>query len=59
MEIREIRKILIDYFGTALPLNHCAIIDLSSIEQMSDDEVVKRALEYGLICLDNLPREQV
>lgn len=59
MEISEIRNILIDYFGTALPLNHCAIIDLISIEQMSDNEVIKHALEYGLICLEDLPKEQM
>lgn len=59
MEISEIRNILIDYFGTALPLNPCSIIELSSIEKMSDDDVIKRALEYGLICIEDHPKEQM
>ena len=49
MKVEEIRNLLLDYFGTAMQENPCAVICLSEIEQMTDDEIVQCAIKNGLI----------
>ncbi len=44
-----IRQMLEDYYGTAMQQFPMAVIDLASIESMSDQEVIQRAHENGLI----------
>jgi len=53
MEIKEIRDLLMDYYGTAIQANPCAIFDLSQIEQITDEEVIQLALKNKLIRLSD------
>ena len=47
--IRKLRKDLIDYFGTAMQSGFpMAVVDLSDIENMSDEELLKYAIKNGV-----------
>ena len=49
-DIDELRERLIDYYGTAMYSGFpMAIIDLSRIENMSDEEIIREARKIGLI----------
>lgn len=47
--LRKLRKDLIDYFGTAMNSGFSmAVIDLSDIEKMSDEELLNYAVKNGV-----------
>lgn len=43
IDYEKLRKDLIDYFGTAMSFSPMAIMDLSRVESVSDDELVEIA----------------
>lgn len=49
-DIDELKQRLIDYYGTAMYSGFpMAIIDLSKIENMSDEEIIREARKIGII----------
>ncbi len=46
--VEELRKDLIDYFGTAMQYNPVAMMDLVKIENASDEQVVQIAMQNGI-----------
>lgn len=49
-DIDELKQRLIDYYGTAMYSGFpMAIIDLSRIENMSDEEIIREARKIGII----------
>lgn len=47
--LRKLRKDLMDYFGTAMNSGFSmAVIDLSDIEKMSDEELLNYAVKNGV-----------
>lgn len=50
MDIDELRKKLLDYYGSAMASGFgMAVVDLSKVERASDEEVIKLAIKEGLI----------
>ena len=45
--IDQLRKQLEDYYGTAMQEFPMAVLDLSDIEQMTDEEVIDEAKRLG------------
>ena len=49
-DVEQLRNLLKDYYGTAMfngfPM---ALIDLSKVDRMSDEEVIELAYEVGII----------
>ncbi len=43
------RRMLEDYFGTAMQQFPAAVIDLADLESMDDGEAIRKAREIGLI----------
>ncbi len=48
-DVDMIRDMLEDYYGTAMQRFPMAVIDLAGIGSMSDEEVIQKARENGLI----------
>lgn len=48
-EIEELRKKLLNYYGTATAFMPFAAVDLVRVEQMSADEIIREARKVGLI----------
>ena len=49
-EIEKIKNELIDYYGTAMMNGFpMAVMELSDIENLSDDEIIALAEELGLV----------
>ena len=48
-EIEELRKKLLDYYGTATAFMPFATADLVRVERMSADEIIREARKVGLI----------
>ncbi len=49
MDVSSLRDRLRDYYGTAMASGFpMAVIELSEVESMSDEEVLERAEELGL-----------
>ena len=46
--VEELRKDLIDYFGTAMQYNPIVMMDLVKIENASDEQVVQIAMQNGI-----------
>ena len=49
LDIAVLRKLLMDYYGTAMQSFPMAVIELSNIEDMSDDEIIVEAQKIGLL----------
>lgn len=49
LEIKRLRKKLIDYYGSATPFYPMATADVIRIEQMTDKEIVKEARKLEMI----------
>jgi hypothetical protein len=50
VDINELRKALIDYYGTGATSGIASMfMEVVNIEKMSDDEIVRKAKEDGLI----------
>ena len=47
--IEELRKKIKDYYGTAMQFNPVAAINLASIDNMTDEEIVEEAKKLHLI----------
>ncbi len=47
IDIDSLRSDLINYFGSAMSFNKIAMMDLIKVENCSDEEVVKIALQNG------------
>lgn len=47
IDIDALRRDLIDYFGSATPMNQFAFVDVIEIENASDYEIVQIALKNG------------
>ena len=52
INIEELRKDLINYFGTAMQMYPVAMIELSQVETASEEELINIALKNGFD-LDN------
>jgi len=52
MDVNELRKAIIDYYGTAKGFFPQATIDLIDVENMTDDELIKFAKKKGFISRD-------
>lgn len=50
MNVNELRKRLLDYYGSAMVSGFgMAVVDLSKVERASDEEIIKLAIKEGLI----------
>ena len=49
IDIKRLRKKLLDYYGSATPFFPMATADVIRIERMTDDEIVKEARNLGMI----------
>lgn len=47
MNIAELRKDLMDYFGTAMSFMPIAMMELSKVENASESELIKIAKDNG------------
>ena len=47
IDVGSLREDLKNYFGTAMQYNPVAMMDLTKVEQASDQEIVKIALNNG------------
>ena len=47
IDIEKLRQDLIDYFGSAMQFYRIAVIDLSDVQNASDEEIVKIAIQNG------------
>lgn len=47
INIEKLRYDLIDYFGTAMEMSSVALLDLNKVENASDEEIVRIALNNG------------
>ncbi len=47
IDIERLRSDLIDYFGSATPMFGVAIIDVVKVQNASDEEIVRIAIENG------------
>lgn len=50
MDIEEIRSLLKNYYGTAMQYQPAAVMDLSAVDYMNDEAIIREALRLGLIC---------
>lgn len=49
VDVDELRKDMIDYYGTAIVNGFSmAVVDVGKIERVSDEELVRIALENGI-----------
>lgn len=47
MDYERLREDLKDYFGTAMMINPMAVVELSIVENASDEELEQIAIENG------------
>lgn len=47
IDIEQLKKDLIDYFGSAVPYNGVAIMDVIAVEHADAEELVNIALQNG------------
>lgn len=52
LDVEELRKALIDYYGTAMSSHPMAMMEVSNVERASERELVKMARRAG-INIDN------
>ena len=52
IDVDRLRSDLIDYFGSATPMYGVAFMDVIRVENASDEEVVRIALENGFNLYD-------
>lgn len=48
-EIEQLRKRLMDRYGTAMTAHPAAVMDLVRAERMTDEEVIREAIRLGII----------
>ena len=58
MDIDQIRELVKDYYGTAMQYHPNAMGDLSNVDSMSDDEVLKEAEELHMIEIEEEEEER-
>ena len=46
-EIKQLRKKILDYYGSASPFFPLATADVARVENMSDDEIIREAKKLG------------
>lgn len=54
MDIKRLREALLDYYGTSIDRFPVAIMDISRIQEASDDELIQIGLELGLITVSEV-----
>ena len=47
IDYESLRRDLIDYFGSAMPLVPIAVIDVVKVERAKEDELVELAIQNG------------
>lgn len=53
-KIEEIRNKVIDYYGTAMPFNPMALMDLNGCSKMTDEEILEEAIKLKIISKNDL-----
>ena len=47
IDYEELRQDLINYFGTAMSYNPMAVVELSNVQNISNDKLIQIALKNG------------
>ena len=56
INITKLRKDLIDYFGSAMPFYQISVIDLIKIENCTEEELIKIAIDNGFNIYDYIEK---
>lgn len=57
VDIDELRKALMDYFGTAIQYNPAAVMELTKVQRAGEEELIHIALSNGFD-LNNYQKEE-
>lgn len=49
IDIKKLRKKLLDYYGSAMPFFPVATAEVIRVEQMSDEEIIEEAERLNLV----------